>query len=161
MPSVFPENLSKIYGNAMAKGEQLAQLKIAQVIALYKKGDKYNPGNYRPISSLLCLNKLFGKTLCKRLVRFLEMNHILFDYPFGFRKLHWWRHQMETFSASLALCTGNSPVPVNCPHKGQWRGALMFSLIWVWINVWVNNREAGDLRRYRAHYDVTAMLSTD
>ena len=47
--------------------------------------------------------------------------------------------------------------PVNSPHKGQWRGALMFSLICVWINGWVNNCEAGDLRRYRAHYDVTVM----
>ena len=44
--------------------------------------------------------------------------------------------------------------PVNSPHKGQWRGALMFSLIYAWINGWVNNREAGDLRRHRAHYDV-------
>ena len=45
------------------------------------------------------------------------------------------------------------------PHKkGQWRGALMFSLICVWINDWVNNREAGDLRRYRGHYDVTVMV---
>ena len=35
--------------------------------------------------------------------------------------------------------------PVNSPHKGQWRGALIFSLICVWINVWINNREAGDL----------------
>ena len=42
-------------------------------------------------------------------------------------------------------------------HKGQWRGALMFSLICVWINGWVNNGEAGDLRRYRAHYAVTVM----
>ena len=52
-----------------------------------------------------------------------------------------WRHQMETFSALLALCAGNSPVPVNSPHKGQWRGALMFSLIYAWINDWVNNRD--------------------
>ena len=47
--------------------------------------------------------------------------------------------------------------PVNSPQKGQWCGALIFSLICVWINGWVNNREAGDLRRYRAHYDVTVM----
>ena len=47
--------------------------------------------------------------------------------------------------------------PVNSPHKGQWHGALMFSLICVWINSWVNNREAGDLRCYRAHYDAIAM----
>ena len=48
--------------------------------------------------------------------------------------------------------------PVNSPHKGQWRGTLMFSLISTWINDWVNNGEAGDLRRYRAHYDVAVIL---
>ena len=51
--------------------------------------------------------------------------------------------------------------PVNSPNKGQWRGVLMFSLISVWINGWGNNREAGDLRRYRAQYDVTLMTFTD
>ena len=47
---------------------------------------------------------------------------------------------------------------VNSPHKGQWRRALMFSLICAWINGWENNGEAGDLRRHRAHYDLTVML---
>ena len=47
--------------------------------------------------------------------------------------------------------------PVNSPHKGHWRRALMFSLICVWINGWVNNHEAGDLRHYRSHYDVSVM----
>ena len=61
----------------------------------------------------------------------------------------WWRHQMETFSALLAICAG--------PHKGQWRGALMFSLIYAWINRSVNNGEAGDFRRYCVHYDVIVM----
>ena len=72
--------------------------------------------------------------------------------------ISWWRHQMKTFSALLALCAGNSPVPVNSPHKGQWRGALMFTLICARINDWVNNREAGDLRRHLDHYDVSVML---
>ena len=48
--------------------------------------------------------------------------------------------------------------PVNSPHKCQWRGALVFSLVCVWINGWVNNREACDLRRHRAHYDVTLII---
>ena len=49
--------------------------------------------------------------------------------------------------------------PVNSPHKSQWRGAaLMFSLIWAWIHSWVNNRDAGDFRRHRAHYDVIVMI---
>ena len=47
--------------------------------------------------------------------------------------------------------------PVNFPHKGQRRGALMFSLIYAWINDWVNNRQAGDLRRQHGHYDVIVM----
>ena len=64
---------------------------------------------------------------------------------------------METFSALLAICAGNWPVPGEFPAKVQWRGALMFSLICVWIIGWVNNREVGDLRRYRAHYDVIVM----
>ena len=69
----------------------------------------------------------------------------------------WWPHKMETFSALLPFARGIHRSPVNSQHKGQWGGALMLSLICVWINDWVNNREAGDLRRYRAHYDVTIM----
>ena len=48
--------------------------------------------------------------------------------------------------------------PVNSSHKGQWREALIFSFICALINNWVNNREPGDLRRYRAHYDVIVMV---
>ena len=49
--------------------------------------------------------------------------------------------------------------PVNSPHKGQCHGALMFSLICAWINDWVYNREAGDLRRHSDHDDVIVMAS--
>ena len=61
-----------------------------------------------------------------------------------------WKH----FPRNWPFVRGIHRSPVNSPHKGQWRGALMFTLICVWINDWVNNREAGDLRRYRAHCDV-------
>ena len=64
-----------------------------------------------------------------------------------------WKH----FPHCWPFVQGIHRSPVNSPHKGQWRGALMFSLICVWINGWVNNGEAGDLRRYHTHYDVTVM----
>ena len=70
--------------------------------------------------------------------------------------ISWWRHQMGTFFALLAFCEENSTV--KSPHKGQWRGALVFSLIYAWTNGWVNNRDAGDLRRHRAHYDATVAI---
>ena len=58
-----------------------------------------------------------------------------------------WKH----FPRYWPFVWGIHRSPVNSPHKGQWRGALMFTLICAWINGWVNNREAGDLRRYCAH----------
>ena len=64
-----------------------------------------------------------------------------------------WKH----FPCYWPFVRGIHRSPVNSPLKDQWRGALMFSLICVWIKGWVNNREAGDLRRYRAHYDVFLM----
>ena len=47
--------------------------------------------------------------------------------------------------------------PVNFSHKGQWRGALMVSLICAWTNSWANNEDASGLRRHHADYDVTVM----
>ena len=69
----------------------------------------------------------------------------------------WWRHQMEHFSRYWTFLRGIHRSLVNSPHKGQWRGALMFSLICAWINGWVNNREAGDSRSHRGHYEVIVM----
>ena len=60
---------------------------------------------------------------------------------------------METFSALLALCAGNSPVAGEFPAQMP-----VFSVIFAWIKDWVNNREAGDLRRHRAHNDVIVMV---
>ena len=48
--------------------------------------------------------------------------------------------------------------PVVSPNEGQWRRALMLSLICAWSNGWANNRNAGDLRRHRARYDVIVMI---
>ena len=73
----------------------------------------------------------------------------------------WWRHQMETFPRYWSFVRGIHRSPVNSPHKGQWRGDLMFSLIRAWTNGWVNNRDYGDLRRHRAHYDITVIRIVD
>ena len=64
-----------------------------------------------------------------------------------------WKH----FPRYWPFVRGIHRSPVNIPYKGQWLGALMFSLICTRLNGWVNNDEAGDLRRHRAHYDVTVM----
>ena len=66
-----------------------------------------------------------------------------------------WKH----FPRYWLFMRGIHRWPVDSTHKGQWRGALMFSFIRAWINGWVNNREAGDLRHHPAHYDVIVMCA--
>jgi exonuclease III len=70
------------------------QFKIAKVIPIYKKNEKLNPNNYRPISLLSTLNKILEKIMYKRLITFLIKHKILYKYQFGFR---------ENYSTSLAL----------------------------------------------------------
>ena len=64
---------------------------------------------------------------------------------------------MENFSALLAICAENSPVPDDFPSQRPVTRSFDVTLICVWINGWVNNREAGELRRYPAHSDVPVM----
>ena len=65
-----------------------------------------------------------------------------------------WKH----FPRYWSFVRGIHRSPVNSPHKGQWRGTLMFSLVCTWTNGWVNTCRAGDLRRHCTHYVVTVML---
>ena len=74
-------------------------------------------------------------------------------FPYNHDDVIKWKH----FPRYWPFVRGIHRSPVNSPHKGQWRGALMFTFICARINGWVNNREAGDLRRNRAHSDVIVM----
>ena len=66
-----------------------------------------------------------------------------------------WKH----FPRYWPFVRGIHRSPVNTHDKGQWRGALVFSLISAWAIGWVNNRDAGDLRHYRPYYNATVMLT--
>ena len=70
----------------------------------------------------------------------------------------WWSHQMETFSALLAICAGNLPVTGEFPAQTPVTRSFD-AFFYLRLNKgWVNNREAGDLRRHCAHYDVIVMF---
>ena len=68
-----------------------------------------------------------------------------------------WKH----FPRYWPFVRGIHRSQVNSPHQGQWRGPLLFSVVCPWINGWVNNREAGHLRRHYAHHDVNLMYKED
>ncbi len=93
---VFPyQDQSKFLLNlSFASGHFPSQLKIAKVIPIFKKNDVTQPGNYRPISLVSIINKVFEKLIYSRLYKFFTKHNILYPYQFGF---------LENHSTSLAL----------------------------------------------------------
>ena len=79
----------------------------------------------------------------------------IFDFPLHspYDDVIKWKH----FLRYWPFVRGSHRSPVNSPHKGQWHGVLMFSLICARTNGWANNRGASDLKRHRVHHDVTVM----
>ena len=71
--------------------------------------------------------------------------------------LTWWRHKMETFSALLVICAGNSPVSGEFPAQRPMTRSFVI-IFDVRLNKQLSNvHKVGDLRRYRVHYDVSVM----
>ena len=91
----------------------------------------------------------------------LSYHTIIFSPQFPAHYIHHdvinWKHCPRYWPS----VRGTHWLPVNSPHKGQWRGALMFSLSCAWINDWVNDCDTGDLRRHCAHYDVPVMYAIE
>ena len=80
--------LEKIFNLAMSTGTYPDDLKIAKVIPIFKKGSTTSVNNYRPISILSTINKVFEKILYTRLIKYIDKFQILYKYQYGFRKQH-------------------------------------------------------------------------
>ena len=106
--------------------------------------------------SMIVWQRMSGSDLAEQLQYSLGMEEMGITSDYGVHDdVTKWKH----FPRYWPFVRGIHRGPVNSPHKGQWRGALMLTLICARINGWVNNREAGDLRRYRPHCDVIVMLN--
>ena len=120
----------------------------------------YNNLSFVPIFFKICRAWVGGWGLSPKFFTLFSKTHFYGGHSLhiSWRNTHllhlyflfsWWRHQMETFSASLAfvlgihrwLHRGIRRSPVNSPHTSRWRGALMFPLIYSWTNGWVNNQQ--------------------
>ena len=86
--------LTKIFNLAINTGIYPDNLKIAKVIPIFKKGDQTSVNNYRPISILSPINKIFEKILYSRLMSYINKSNILYKYQFGFRKNHSTEHAL-------------------------------------------------------------------
>ena len=111
--------LTHIFNVSMEEGKFPDAFKIAKVTPIFKKGSKDDPGNYRPISVLPILAKVFEKIVNSRLIDFLEVNNVLFRHQYGFRKKHSTKMSLINLSNSLLkyLDDGQSTVGIFIDFK--------------------------------------------
>ena len=113
-------------------------------------------GSYTKSVSAYCMKKLKLVSLARPpCVNAVNQVHRVKDWPLPIRLP---RHHDDVIKwKNFPRYWPFHRSPVNSPHKGQWRWALMFPLICAWTNGWSNNRDAGDFKRHCGHYDVIVM----
>ena len=100
--------LCYIFNLSIKKGEYPDLLKIAKVLPIFKNGSKSLVTNYRPISVLSCINKIFEKLIAKRIYSFLEKYNILYEFQYGFRKGHSTTHALIELADQIKLAINDN-----------------------------------------------------
>ena len=116
--SIIGPSLTKIFNSCIKTETFPDEWKIAKVTPIFKKGSKSDLNNYRPISVLPIVSKLFEKIIYQQLYDYLDKNEFLNIYQFGFRSLH------STMTALLET-TNNWSINI---HNGLLNGVLYTDL---------------------------------
>ena len=98
----FSYVLAYLFNSCMLAGVFPNELKLAKVIPLYKSGNRDCTSNYRPISILPTISKIFEKLLHKRIYNFLEHSNVIYDYQFGLI------HAVQTAISSIITSLNSS-----------------------------------------------------
>ena len=93
--------LTKLFNKFLDDGKYPLCCKVARVTALFKNGDKQIDDNYRPISILSQLNKVFEKIIHSRLNTFISENKLLTPLQYGFRKGHNTSHGITNLNETI------------------------------------------------------------
>ena len=83
---LFAPLLLTIFNKCISLGYYPKSMKVGKVSPLYKKGEKDEKNNYRPITILTQFNQLFERLLSKRFINFFEKFNVMSKKQFGFLK---------------------------------------------------------------------------
>ena len=99
--------LCQIFNLSMKVGEYPDLLKIAKVLPIFKKGDHSLTSNYRPISVISCINKIFERLIFNRIYKYLEKFNILYEFQYGFRQGHSTTHALVEIVDKIKMAMDN------------------------------------------------------
>ena len=86
--------LTILFNRSLSEGKFPDVWKVANVTPIFKKGDKTQPSNYRPVSLLSCCGKLFERVVFKHMYNFFMENNLLYKYQSGFLPNHSTNYQL-------------------------------------------------------------------
>ena len=98
---VIAKSFTTIFNKSILSGSFPDDMKIAIVSPIYKSDCKSKPTNYRPVSVLSAVAKIFEKLISHQLSNYLESNKILVNQQSGFRKKHSTESVLSYFVDSL------------------------------------------------------------
>ena len=104
--------LTLIINQSLCTGIFPNRLKIAKVLPLYKKGDSHLFDNYRPISLLPAVSKIFEKIVYKQLYTYFTKNNLIYNSQYGFRQLHSTELAALEFSDRITNNLNNGEIPI-------------------------------------------------
>ena len=116
--STIAKPLTHIINMSITSGQFPKELKCAKIVPIYKKKLKTDPGNYRPVSILSIISKIFEKVVCDQLSEYLECNNLMYDLQSGFRQ------NLSTDSCLIHL----SDYILNNQDKGEYTGMVVIDL---------------------------------
>ena len=103
----FSVPISIIINKSLNEGIFPQSLKIALVCAIFKKGDKTSCANYRPISLLSNISKIYERVMYNRIERFLNDSNIIYEYQYGFRKKYSTNHALLSIVEKIRTSLDN------------------------------------------------------
>ena len=105
--NIISKPLCDLINLSFTSGAHPDLLKIAKVTPVFKKGSRLTISNYRPISLLSNLNKIFEKVISERVYDFLEKYDCIYNLQFGFRKKHSTNHALISITEQIREALDN------------------------------------------------------
>ena len=84
--SVIAPHLALIFNECLVKGQFPNLMKYSKIVPLFKSGERSDPSNFRPISILPAISKIFEKIIFEQLISHFQQNNLLHNKQFGFTK---------------------------------------------------------------------------
>ena len=104
--------LNDIFNSSLLQGEFPNLLKVGKIIPIFKKNEKTDPKNYRPVTILPCISKIIERLMYNRLYQFFFENSIICNNQYGFQKNKSTQQAILNFLQNIYDSIDSNKIPI-------------------------------------------------